>query len=79
MTDLERAMLAAQHEIRSLRTANADMAGKLEIVELFQRIIMPRGPQGMAEDVVWLLQRQIDALKKADPAPKSTEAPSDGN
>ena len=59
----------AREEIVSLRRRNEILGAKVEMIDLFACVLhtRPEFPsRGMAEDVAWKLQVEIDALNQPD-------------
>ena len=60
----------ARHEIRVLRRSNEIMAAKLEMINLFERVLYAEPPkqqsQGASPDIAWMLDRAYDELAKEE-------------
>lgn len=58
-------MQSAAHEIRQLRSANEMQQAQLYIVGIFAAALgfKPQS-QGMGQDIAWMLERHIEAIKK---------------
>jgi hypothetical protein len=62
-------LTSAMHEILQLRRQNEILAAKVEVMDLFACVLNSepaRRSQGMAVDVAWVLQKQIDELTKEE-------------
>lgn len=58
---------SARCEILELRHRNEVLAAQMGVVEIFAAALgLKRNEVGMAPDVAWELQRQIDELDKED-------------
>ena len=66
MDKAERALRLARDEIVGLRRRNEILEARDEVVRLFGCILMPRTPQGMGEDVVWLIDKALAQDVKSD-------------
>lgn len=56
-------LMDAKHEIESLRRRNELLNAKVEVFEVFAAALLgPRPQMGMAIDVAWSLQKEIDKL-----------------
>lgn len=58
----------ARHEILNLRRENEILRAKVEVMELFACVLHTqpaRASQGMAPDVAWALQKEIDKIEAA--------------
>lgn len=63
----KRTMQMAAAEIRQLRRINEVLTAKVEVMELFGLVFRTQpnyGSQGMAEDVVWKIERSIEAFDR---------------
>jgi hypothetical protein len=75
MADIKNLLLQAQHEIIDLRRRNEVLQAKVDTMDLFALVLNTspaHGSVGMAEDVAWALQREIDNIEKLntlDPKP----------
>ena len=59
----------AKHEIVTLRRENEILRAKVEMIELFSLILhtKPAYPsQGMGEDVVWKITKQLEEIAKEE-------------
>jgi sulfate adenylyltransferase subunit 1 (EFTu-like GTPase family) len=60
----------AKHEILSLRRQNEILRAKVEVMDLFACVLHTQPAQreqGMAIDVAWQLDKEIDRLKSEQP------------
>lgn len=72
----KRTMQQAAEEIRQLRRENEILGAKVEVMELFGLVFRTQpnyGNRGMSEDVVWKIERAIEAHEK-DRASQSVAA-----
>lgn len=68
-------MQEAAREIRQLRDTNQSQGQQLDIIRLFQIILLPKGEQWMAVDIVSLLEKRVAEIQGAE---KSENKQSDG-
>jgi hypothetical protein len=79
-TDAIQMMARCRDEIKHLRRINADLAPKADAYDNLAIVLnlLPRPSQGMTEDLVWRLDREIEEIKarRAKAAESAaTEAP----
>lgn len=63
----KRTMQLAAEEIRQLRRENEILGAKVEVMELFGLTLRTQpnyGGRGMSEDVVWKIERTLEAFEK---------------
>lgn len=62
-------LLEAKNEIIRLRRANELLAAKVEVVDVFAAALLGKPqPMGMAPDVVWALEKEIQKYQEPQPA-----------
>lgn len=66
---IKRAMAMAIDQLNDLRRHNEILRAKVDTMELLAGFLHAQQPclsQGMTEDAAWLLQRELDAMEKAN-------------
>lgn len=64
MSDTTDLLTRAKHEITQLRRHNEVLSAQVSVVEVFAAALGLRSPQGgMSPDVVWEIERHLDAEK----------------
>ena len=68
-------MQRCAEEIRQLRRINAELAPKADAYDSLRTVLnlIPQPSQGYGEDLVWKLEKEIEALRSQDVATPSAE------